>query len=320
MSSRMAWAASALAAVTVVAVLNAHRVSHDTAVPEVLPPPPTVTPLPIHAANCGQWPGMSIEQEASAPMHSANHPWRSVLSFRCIDINGLRRPSLVLIADHDGQAGPAVFVSVLVSEQENLHTDRITVSGNKIAVLATYWGANGTVRDPASEKLGSVVERSFTVTDKQPVGQGQTRIVARACSQPDLKVSLGRGPGEPGGSWLILFRNTSSVACAIEGYPTVQPQDGTALVSKAYDTLSGRLGGLQNGTVPPLVMLPPGQVASALLEPSSDGTNPPPGTCPIDRLVIGLNTTGPLLTALKQLPWCSPEIHPVVSGATGRQS
>ncbi|HEY2042217.1 MAG TPA: DUF4232 domain-containing protein [Jatrophihabitans sp.] len=317
MSSRIAWVAVAAVAIGSVAVFNSYRASHQDSHPAITMLPALVDPLPIHAGNCGDWPGMSIEQEASIPVSSTAHPKRVVLSFRCTDANGGRRPSVVLIADYDGQAAESVFEHFLIDEHESLHTDHITVTGATITVTASYWGGTANTYAPAAKRQGYVIEKSFTVPDNGAPVPGPNRLVAWSCGRQDLALSLAAGPGKAGGSWLLRFRNTARTRCAIEGYPSVQPRDGLALVSKAYQTPSGRLGGLLSGEMPPVVVVQPGQSASALLEPSAEGQDAQGGGCTIDRLEVSLPAAGPIGELVRPLSWCSPEIHPVVAGETG---
>jgi hypothetical protein len=129
----------------------------------------------------------------------------------------------------------------------------------------------------------------------------------------------------------ILFRNTSTVSCGLEGYP------GVALLNQAGQqaaqatrTPSGYLGGLlDNTTTAPILTVAPGATASALLE-STDNPEGSATSCPSypsflvtpPNLRVSVTLTLPShgADALSALPVCSPaQIHPVVSGSTGRQ-
>jgi hypothetical protein len=106
----------------------------------------------------------------------------------------------------------------------------------------------------------------------------------------------------------------------MSGYPGVAALNATGRqVAQAQRTPSGYLGGMRTGsTTPPVVLLEPGAVASALVE----GTAVPEGvasSCPTYPALLVTPPTSTLSTRLAvSLPGCSAlEVHPVVSGTTG---
>ena len=129
---------------------------------------------------------------------------------------------------------------------------------------------------------------------------------------------------------MILFTNQSQSTCSLSGYPGVAGLDaqGNQIV-QVPRTLSGYLGGLQNGaTTPPTVMLAPAQTASAAVE----GTDNPVGSATSCPYYPALLVTPPNLTDSVRvtvsglgtnppgLPGCSlTEVHPVVPGSSGRE-
>jgi hypothetical protein len=144
-----------------------------------------------------------------------------------------------------------------------------------------------------------------------------------ACRDGQISVSNSENGGAGLGheDQVILFTNSSQSACSLSGYPGVAGLDaqGNQAV-QAVRTPSGYLGGLASGDVtPPVVVLAPGQSASATVE----GTDNPVGTatsCPSypELLVTPPDLTGSTRVAAG-LPGCSPiQIHPVVPGTTGR--
>jgi hypothetical protein len=120
-----------------------------------------------------------------------------------------------------------------------------------------------------------------------------------------------------GASWLIKLVNKSKGPCVIEGFPSVQPLVGKALVSRTLRTLAGPLGGVRTAAAPPIVLLTPGEVASALIEPGSNGADGLPGSCTADHLAIELPVAGALAELPLRSSACNLQVHPVVAGPSG---
>ena len=140
----------------------------------------------------------------------------------------------------------------------------------------------------------------------------------RACANTDLSVAVGTGGAGLGhiGS-IIVFTNGSAHRCTLFGYPGVTGLDSNGgQVTHALRTLNGYLGGFY---VLSTVHLAPGGRASALVE----GTTVPTGTattCPVyPRLLVTAPNQTRSYRLAAGMPGCSPlQIHPVVSGTTGR--
>jgi hypothetical protein len=140
------------------------------------------------------------------------------------------------------------------------------------------------------------------------------------CRRPIARVSVGHWDAGSGHrSVALVFTNTGAQPCRLSGYPGVAGLDAAgSQVAQARRTLHGYLGGLSAGS-PPVLTLAPGESASALVEAlafnASDGS-----AC---TAFGGLLVTVPDDTASTRLPWdsdgCSDlQVHPVVSGTTGR--
>jgi len=148
-----------------------------------------------------------------------------------------------------------------------------------------------------------------------------TTVRLATCAFSQLSVTGGQqaaGLGHEGVP--LLFRNTSTATCALEGYPGVAGLDAAGdQVVQAVRTPSGYLGGLNPGTTtPPAVTLAPGQLASAMVE----GTDMPTGTetsCPqYPALLVTPPGATQSVHVTAALPGCSPiQVHPVVPGSTG---
>jgi hypothetical protein len=152
---------------------------------------------------------------------------------------------------------------------------------------------------------------------------------APPCEDGQISVSdNGGGSGLGHQDQVLRFLNVGSRRCALRGYPGIAGLDASGhQVVQAQRTLSGYLGGLQDGsTALPDVTLNPGEVASAVVE----GTDNPSGTetsCPSYPYLLvtppGLTVSTRLtVTGLGNsepgLPGCTRiEIHPVVPGGSG---
>jgi hypothetical protein len=149
-----------------------------------------------------------------------------------------------------------------------------------------------------------------------------TTLPGRPCRDGQISVSDGAGDAGAGHEGeVLLFTNRGQSTCTLSGYPGVAGLDAQGnQVVQAERTLSGYLGGLENGaTNAPIVTLAPGNAASALVE----GTDVPVGSATSCPSYPALLVTPPNLTVSVQvtpgLPGCSPiQVHPVVPGNTGR--
>src|SRR5205814_6518113 len=94
-----------------------------------------------------------------------------------------------------------------------------------------------------------------------------TSPVLTWCRRAGIVVSAGgQDSGSGHRSVVLVFTNAGSQPCRLTGYPGVAGLDtGGSQVAQAQRTPKGYLGGLASGR-PPVVTLPPGQSASALVE------------------------------------------------------
>jgi hypothetical protein len=168
------------------------------------------------------------------------------------------------------------------------------------------WGGKGSI----------CVKTSIATTTTTPASGA-----LRPCRDGQISVSGGGGGAGVGHEdQVILFTTSSQSACTLSGYPGVAGLDAMdTQVVQAERSLSGYLGGLENGAVtPPIVPLLPGQSASATVE----GTDVPVGSATSCPSYPALLVTPPNLTLSVRvtpgLPGCSPlQVHPVVPGSSG---
>jgi hypothetical protein len=179
---------------------------------------------------------------------------------------------------------------------------------------ATVTATTSTVPESTATSSATVADQARAARAPMPPG----------CSSSQVSVSVGRPGaglghiGEP-----LLFRNKGQLTCSLTGYPGVAllKKSGTGQV-QASRTPSGYLGGLASGSaVVPVVRVRPGQTISALLE-GDDNPAHGAGVCPSYQalLITPPNQTVTVRLARPFSFFCSPEIHPVVAGTSGRQS
>jgi len=164
-----------------------------------------------------------------------------------------------------------------------------------------------------------------TAVSPSPSGDGGAGASAHAqagggaaCTGTQLHVTTAEGGAAAGHLGMVLvFANTGSTACTLAGYPgAALSGSGGGTLLNAQRTLSGYIGGAQAVNA---VTLAAGASASALLEWSDVPTgNGCPGAGAAALLVTPPNTTA--TTALAPInEVCSGfQIHPVVSGTSGR--
>jgi hypothetical protein len=163
---------------------------------------------------------------------------------------------------------------------------------------------------------GRAVLLSFTTTDGQDYVAGAWQWFGEPCAQADLSV-VAWTP-----SWwvaeqtaLLRFLNRGTKTCVLTGYPTVTALDrnGTHVVSK---TLNGPFGGVVSSPEPPIVLLVPGQVATALLEARTSS-----GRCGrSDRLAVSIAGFAVPVIVAYRIDLCSLQVHPVTDQYLGPTS
>ena len=140
------------------------------------------------------------------------------------------------------------------------------------------------------------------------------------CTIDHLKVSTASAGGAAG-HWgtILLFKNTGSSVCKLQGYPGVAGLDGNGKqVTQAKRVLNGYIGGTES-KAPERIDIASGETVSAVVE----GTNVPEGDATDCPTYQGLLVTPPDETHSVRFSvggrGCSGlEVHPVVRGQTGR--
>jgi hypothetical protein len=134
-----------------------------------------------------------------------------------------------------------------------------------------------------------------------------------------IRVIPGEVDAGAGHRFLVLrFNNVGQTACTISGYPKVDLVDASGKVVKhAEQTLRGQAGLPAGTTDMPVVTLPAGKSASAVLEASAipQGDDPP---CKEYALAVTPPGQDEAVSAgPTQMPDCNVQVHPVVAGDTG---
>jgi hypothetical protein len=231
----------------------------------------------------------------------------------CVTPGGVRAGSEVLVYR---EAGDSVMpVATLIRPAQQLDVDYLSVSGESVTVTASVHRPQAVLGATRPVASGSVVAITFVTKDN-----GQTfavaapaTLVALPCARDDLTVSVNsEGTGGPS---RVQFLNASTAPCAIEGYPGVRPQRGSTLLPEALHTMVGSGGGVTKVPAPPIVVLAPGDTASAII----DAADPSAAPCaqPPDRLDISLPATGRVAVLPFAGGACRLQVHPIVAGISG---
>lgn len=149
-------------------------------------------------------------------------------------------------------------------------------------------------------------------------------VAVGRCQEQTLRITLAQAsPGADHHGYVLLFHNRGA-ACTLKGYPGVDgfSAQGHRLVS-ARRTKSGYLGGVAPGRPIPLVHLPQGRTASAMLE-WVDGPVPGLSCSAVRSLQItppgAVSSVRRTPTSLRSERLCDVQIHPVVPGTTGQDA
>jgi Protein of unknown function (DUF4232) len=199
----------------------------------------------------------------------------------------------------------------------------VALAGSLALVCSACGGGSpsGTKHSSHHDKNHSKSHSTSTTTTSTSPTTTSSAAGAPRCTFAELSISVGQtGAGLGHEGVAILFKDTGTSECSLFGYPGVAALNSSGQqVAQAQRTPTGYLGGLETGsTTPPVVVLSPGAVASALIE----GTDVPVGTATSCTTYPALLVTPPTSTQSERLtvsmPGCSPvEVHPVVSGTTG---
>jgi hypothetical protein len=195
-------------------------------------------------------------------------------------------------------------------------------SASSSATGSTAAGGTAGASSTATSGTGS------QATDTSGAGTGASSSAGTgSCTDAELNVTMssaGAASGHVG--WVLVFTNTGSTPCSVEGYPGVGVTDQPGgVVLNAQREQFGDIGA-QYPTVGP-VELAPGKAASTILEwvdAPVNGQAPVGANCPgMDSgkvLVTPPNTTQSTAFPAPADLCALLEIHPLVPGTTGRSA
>lgn len=180
----------------------------------------------------------------------------------------------------------------------------VTVSGSQASTTSP--ATSSTAASPANGAKSSASSRAVSGAPA-------------SCTGSEIKVTLGSGGAAMSHDGIALvFTNTSSHACTMQGYPGAAIMKGSTVLVNAARTLNGYIGDERQLSSAPLVTLAPGFKASAMVEslanagetcyPSGTGTlevTPPNTTATVSLTTLTVGSGGV----------CAGfEVHPVVAG------
>jgi len=152
---------------------------------------------------------------------------------------------------------------------------RHVAAAGAIAFGVAALAACGSTTSGAAAPAPKTVTRTVTVTPTPSSGPsgGSTPAGPPQCTTSVLKLSLGRGNGAAGSTYLpVQFTNQSSAACTLYGFP------GVSFVTGIGGTQIGASAAEDIATQRTLVTLAPGAEAHALLQ-VVVAQNFPPAKC-----------------------------------------
>ena len=196
------------------------------------------------------------------------------------------------------------------------------------STASTSLSPTATSTQPAGTSTGAATATgTSTATTSAANGSGSNASPRAAgggtasCTGSEIKVSLGEGGAAMSHEgFVLIFTNTSSRTCTLDGYPGVAIMNGSTVVLNATRSLNGFIGdghGTPLSSIP-LVTLAPGGTASAELEfvVNAGETCYPNGTGTVE--VTPPNTTTTTGTRSETVGTdgiCADfQIHPVVAG------
>jgi hypothetical protein len=196
-----------------------------------------------------------------------------------------------------------------------------------LAGIAALAGCGSSSPAPTSSSTAtstSTTTTTTTTTTSATSSSAAAHAASTACVSGQISVTAGVSGAALGHVGVVLrFRSTASFTCTLSGYPGATLVTAGGRDVPARRTRNGYLGGLAGASgLVPVVHVLPGRTVSAYLEGLDSDAAHGGGPCPryAHLLVTPPNQT---VTARMTSPLttiCQPEVHPVVSGTSGRAS
>lgn len=138
------------------------------------------------------------------------------------------------------------------------------------------------------------------------------------CGASAVAVTASQTQGATGhGMVTLLFKNVSTRACTLSGYPLLKALSAHGkVIANATKSPYGFAGGSQNG-VRTVTLKPRGGTASAIAEWMNFNATTS-GNCTFSQAIsAGAPNTGHMVTLERSVSVCELQVHPVVSGTSG---
>jgi hypothetical protein len=224
-------------------------------------------------------------------------PLLQVVLTQCLDAHGDVAASQ-LDVQAASSSGPSV-VHTLIDQRQAVHVTGATAAGTTVTA-AGYSAARG----------GSYSYRFVVSSDGATFSAAEPVLVAATCRSADLVLSA--KPGQAGARTVLLqLRNTSTMSCALQGYPTVTARAAGNDSPSAFRFASGPIGAGGN----PVVVLSSGAVATSLVDGAAAGAA---GSCvSADQLSVAVPQLGVTGVVAVNLRGCAVQVHPFIAGQTG---
>jgi hypothetical protein len=292
-------------------VVNSHRADQASKVIIVdLPVPISGSVLPPAATTLGCIAGSAVVADGIATLQVAAAT-ETIISWHCLDTHG-RHPSLTRVFRGIPGVSSHPAATLLMPSQKlavlNFRVVRRTVEITAVAASADS-GADW-------NWSGRAVLLSFTTTDGQSYAAGAFEWLGQPCAQADLSVVVWAPSWWVGEQTALLrFINQGARTCVVSGYPTVTALDHNG-AHRVPATLNGPFGGVVSSPEPPIVLLAPKQVATALLEARTAN-----GRCGrSDRLAVSLAGFAVPVTVPYRIDLCGLQVHPLTDQYLGPTS
>src|ERR1700722_4489996 len=150
-----------------------------------------------------------------------------------------------------------------------------------------------------------------TASLPMPVYAGPTT----PCGASAVAVTASQTQGATGhGMLTLLFKNVSTRACTLSGYPLLKALGAHGkVIANATKSLNGFAGGSHNG-VRTVTLKPSGGTASAAAE-WMNFKAATSGSCTFSQAIAaGAPNTGHMVTLDRSVSVCELTVHPIVSG------
>ena len=295
-----------------VGVVNSYRAEEVSRAALVAPPTAPideVIPPAASALGCRSS-GSHVLPDGMATMRLGAIS-ETIASWHCVDIRGRHPSSTRVFRGFPGDTGARV--TTLITPSQNLSVQTFTVVQQTVEITAVAALADD---QSAWNWSGRAVRLSYTTGDGKAFSPGATEWFGEPCSSSMLSVRAWTPSWWVGEQTALLrFTNTGSRTCVVSGYPMVAAINRNG-IHQVIRTLNGPFGGVVSSPEPPIVVLRPDDVATALIEARTAN-----GACGrSDRLEVSLDNFAGPVTVPYVIDLCGLQVHPLTDQFLGPTS